>query len=557
MSKPRFTLPAPATDIQVVGLRADADTHSVRQAYDELMHKYEALETSERRYRSLFNSIDSGFCVIEVLIDQAGSVTDYRFVEVNSAFEAQTGLKDAIGKSMRALAPGHEQHWFDIYGRVAASGQPVRFQNRAVALNRWYDAYAFPVGPPTDRTVGILFTDITARKRAEEVLRDREQQLRFVTDHLPVLIVHCDSETRFKFVNRAYAERFGIDPEHVAGRTIIDVIGPSAYEVIRKHVEAALAGERIEFEELIPYEKIGRRWMHGVYIPEKSPDGRVVGFIAVIQDVTKRKDAEQALAESESRFRAVMEQSPFSVQIFTPDGRTVRVNRAWEVLWGITLADLSDYNILYDPQLEARGIAPYIRKAFAGQPVEIPAVQYDPNQTLPNRTRNRDPVRWVSAVAYPLHDETGHVREVVLVHQDITERKHAEDALAKTQQELKDYALNLEKTVAERTAKLRETVQELEASPTRSPTTCAPLSEPCVASPRFSKKNTPCVSTQSPWATSAASPVRPCAWINSSSIFLITARSSVPSCASPRSISTSWSAKSSPPTRNSTRPAPT
>jgi PAS domain S-box-containing protein len=456
------------------GVTADAGTEAaqgpesgelkaLRKANAELSRQCVSLAATAQRYRSLFNAIDTGFCIIEVLFDPEGTPVDYRFVEVNSAFEEQTGLKDAAGKSVREFMPDHEQHWFQIYGHVALSGQPIRFQNRAAALNRWYDAYAFRVGPPQDHTVGVLFTDITARKRTEEQLRDREQQLRFIADHLPLMIVHCDADTRYKFVNAAYAQQFGIDPEKVIGRKITDVVEPAVYDVVRPHIETALRGQRVEFEEMIPYEKLGERWMHGVYLPEKTPDGQVVGFVAVVQDITKRKNAERALSQSELRFRSLMEQAPFSIQIFAPDGRTLRVNRAWEELWGVTLDQVADYNVLRDPQLEAKGVSPFIARAFAGAPVEIPAVQYDPNQTIPNRTRYMDPVRWVAAVAYPLFDERGRVREVVLVHQDITQRKRAEEELAKTQQELKDYAVNLENTVADRTAKLRETVQDLEA----------------------------------------------------------------------------------------------
>ncbi len=467
MQERRFFSPAPvaATDAGTGAASGpeSAELKALRKANAELSRQCSTLADTAQRYRSLFNAIDAGFCVIEVVFDPAGNPVDFRFVEVNSAFEEQTGLKNVAGKSMRELVPSHEQHWYNIYGHVALSGQPIRFQNRAAALHRWYDAYAFRVGPASDRTVGILFTDITARKRAEEQLRDREQQLRFITDHLPVLIVHCDAETRYKFVNARYAEQFGIDPDKVIGRKISDVVEPAVYDVIRPHIEAALRGERVEFEEMLPYEKLGERWMHGAYLPEKTPDGRVVGFVAFVQDVTKRKNAERALSQSELHFRSLMEQAPFSIQIFAPDGRTLRVNRAWEQLWGVTLDQVADYNVLRDPQLEAKGISPFIARAFAGEPVEIPAVQYDPNQTIPNCTRYTDPVRWVAAVAYPLFDERGRVREVVLVHQDITRRKQAEEALAKTQQELKDYTVNLENTVADRTAKLRETVQELEA----------------------------------------------------------------------------------------------
>ena len=132
-----------------------------------------------------------------------------------------------------------------------------------------------------------------------------------------------------------------------------------------------------------------------------------------------------------------MEQAPFSVQILSPDGQTSRVNQAWSNLWGVSLEQLAGYNILHDPQLEATGVAPYLRRAFAGEAVAIPEIRYDPNDSLPGLTRHPDPVRWVSAVAYPLKDSGGRVREIVLVHDDITARKAAEGAVRESEEKLR------------------------------------------------------------------------------------------------------------------------
>jgi PAS domain S-box-containing protein len=89
------------------------------------------LRESEERYRALFNAIDSGFCIIEVLFDEVGTPVDYRFDEFNPAFEQQTGLRDAQGRRVRELVPQHEEHWFQIYGEVAVTGTPARLINRA------------------------------------------------------------------------------------------------------------------------------------------------------------------------------------------------------------------------------------------------------------------------------------------------------------------------------------------------------------------------------------------------------------------------------------------
>src|SRR3546814_3129861 len=100
------------------------------------------LHRGAEKYRSLFDSIEAGFCIIEMIFDDAGKPVDYRFIETNPAFARHTGLSDAVGKSMRSLVPGHEQHWFDIYGQVARTGEAVRFEDAAEALGGyWYDVY--------------------------------------------------------------------------------------------------------------------------------------------------------------------------------------------------------------------------------------------------------------------------------------------------------------------------------------------------------------------------------------------------------------------------------
>jgi PAS domain-containing protein len=96
----------------------------------------EALRESETRFRTLFESMDEGYCVAEVIFDETNNSTDYRFLEINPVFEKQTGIQNARGRLMREIAPQHEQHWFDIYGRVALSGETLRFERPAAALNR-------------------------------------------------------------------------------------------------------------------------------------------------------------------------------------------------------------------------------------------------------------------------------------------------------------------------------------------------------------------------------------------------------------------------------------
>jgi signal transduction histidine kinase/CheY-like chemotaxis protein len=154
---------------EVVGILAQGqDVTELRQQERQRRAAEAALSRSEERYQALFEAIDEGFCVIEILVDEGGDPVDYRFLETNPAFEGQTGLRHAVGRTARELVPGLESYWFEFYGRVAATGQAARFESHAPAMGRWFDAYASRVGAPEHRRVAVLFRDVSARKHAEQ-----------------------------------------------------------------------------------------------------------------------------------------------------------------------------------------------------------------------------------------------------------------------------------------------------------------------------------------------------------------------------------------------------
>ncbi|MEH2084770.1 MAG: ATP-binding protein [Nostoc sp.] len=133
-----------------------------------------ALRESEAKYRSLFENVNDGFCIIEMLYED-GQPFDYRFLEVNPAFETQSGFKQAIGKTARELAPNLEAVIFTNYETVLTTGEPIEFEILPVDIGRYLRVAAYRHGDPQNKQVAIVFSDITERKQAEEQLRRTAQ----------------------------------------------------------------------------------------------------------------------------------------------------------------------------------------------------------------------------------------------------------------------------------------------------------------------------------------------------------------------------------------------
>lgn len=137
----------------------------------EAIRAKEALRISEEKYRTLFESIDEGFCVIEMLYDDDHVAVNYRFIEVNNSFERYTGLQNVIGKTGKEVSPGTEAYWIKIYDKLLSTGESCRFENYHEATDRWYDSYAALLGGAESSLVVIVFNDVTDRKRYDQRLK--------------------------------------------------------------------------------------------------------------------------------------------------------------------------------------------------------------------------------------------------------------------------------------------------------------------------------------------------------------------------------------------------
>ena len=380
--------------------------------------------------------------LIDAPIAVASLDLEGRLVDANRALLDGSGysLDELRGRSFdefldpEASADAHQRFAAMASGSVETYRTERRYRARdgmrdvAIQMSLVRDESGRPTG-----CLAVL-QDVTAYKTAVREAAQRAAELAAVIESIPAAVYISDKH------GITAANQIGL--AQVGVRRVEELAG--AFEAIAQRLRTrdpetgapvapdqrafvrALRGERVDTEVLLTHLESGEdRLLRAVAAPVRI-DGSIVGAVAMTQDITDRRAVEDDLRLSEARYRELVDQSPLSIQILAPDGRTRHVNKAWERLWGVTFADVEHYDIRQDAQLAESGLMPTIENAFNGVPGQLAAILYDPQRTLPNLSRHADPRRWVRAVIYPVRGADGGVREVVLIHEDITEQMKAD-----------------------------------------------------------------------------------------------------------------------------------
>ena len=274
----------------------------------EQVRSQAALRDSEERYRTLLDSLDVGFCILEMKFDEAGRAIDYRIAEANPAFARQTGA-DVAGLWVSEFAPDLEQYWFDTYGRVALTGEPIHFENQADVFGRWFDVRALRIGDPAQARVAVFFSDISDRKRMEEALRvlnasleaqvaertaERDQIWQASAD----LFCVASFEGRLVSLNPAWTALLGWSEGELLGRPFLDFVHPDDRPATKAAAEALARGEsQPNFENRYRHRDGSHRWLSWNSVPR---DGRIY---ATVRDVTAVRAQAAALAQAEEALR--------------------------------------------------------------------------------------------------------------------------------------------------------------------------------------------------------------------------------------------------------------
>ena len=382
-----------------------------------------ALSASEARYRNLFDSIDEGFCVIEMIFDEDNKPVDFLFLEANPAFEKQSGVTEATGRRMSEIVTaGVEAHWFETYGQVALTGEPVRFTNECKPLSRWFDIYACRVGGPESRKVAVVFSDITERKKTEQELAERARLLDLSHD----AIVVRDMEGHIRYWNRGAEELYGWSRQEALGK-ISHLLLQTKFPTPVKIMTEELYRTDRWIGELGHATRAGR---HLIVLARKTLDrdgqGQPVAVLENLTDITARKQGEEALRASEARFRTAVGVVTSLIWTNNAEGLMEGEQPGWASFTGQALAEYQGYGWAkaVHPQDGPPTVAVW-KRAVAEKSI----FEFE------HRLRRRDGAwRLCSVRAVPVLDENGQIREWVGVHTDITERKQAEAALRESEE---------------------------------------------------------------------------------------------------------------------------
>ncbi len=385
--------------------------------------------------REVLGSISDAFFTLD---------RDWRITYVNNAFRehAQRPLDEFIGGHLWEMFPaGVGTTAYREMHRAMTERTGTEYEVFYEPLQKWFRGKVYP---KPDGGLAVYSRDVTVEKQATEELARRSGWLRLVTDAVPALISYVDAQGRYQFINQAYEAWFGRPREEAIGRHMRDVVGEAAFERLRPRVEAALAGERVAFEDEIPYRE-GTRHVHGDYVPDTRPDGSVAGFYVLVTEITQRTVGEQA----RGMLAAIVDSSDDAIVSKNLNSIITSWNRGAERLFGYTAPEAVGQSVTMlipeDRLAEEEFILDRIRR---GERV-------DHYETV-RRRKDGTPLD-VSLTVSPIVDGAGRVIGASKIARDISQRKQTEAVLRRNREEL-------EKALARRTEEVTRAQQVLAAT---------------------------------------------------------------------------------------------
>jgi|GEM_PF-6670683 len=378
----------------------------------------EALRASEERYRSLFDNMTEGFSLHEIICDARGHPKDYRFLEVNPAFEHLTGLKreELVGRTLNEVLPGEDPRWIENFGRVALTGEPVQFENYSPVLKRYYEVFAYC---PAPRQFAVIFRDTTGRKQAEEALQESRKDLAHAQEVGQIGSWRMDVRRNVLTWSEENHRIFGVPiGTSLTYESFLEIVHADDRESVDKKWQAGLRGEPYDIEHRIVV--AGEiKWVREKAFLEFDGAGELLGGFGITQDITERKRAEAALRESAETWQQTFASVPDLIMVLDKEHRIQRANRALTEVFGMSEAELTGrhcYEIVHHSP---------------GPPAFCPHVELlkDGQAHKEEVTEPRFGITWEISVA-PLRDDGGQVTGSVHVAHDITERKQAEEQMA-------------------------------------------------------------------------------------------------------------------------------
>ncbi|MFC1488735.1 PAS domain S-box protein [Thermodesulfobacteriota bacterium] len=295
-----------------------------------------------------------------------------------------------------------------------------------------------PTYEELEKRIKELEKKALARSRTEDALRESEEKYRLLIDNLPNIVFKGYKDGSIDFIDDQIELLTGYNKEEFNLRKInwLDIVVEEDKEKIRQTFIEALKTDKSYVREYRIKTKTG----DVIWIQEGSQiicdENREIKYISgAFLDITERKQIEIELKESNIRYTSLVDQSPISYEVYDKDGLLVRVNKAFEELWGVKAEDaVEKFNIKTDPQAEALGIKPFVARAYRGESVKPPETCWDPGKSgFPGRPR------WLNTRIYPIKDNMGEVTNVIIVHEDITERKKAEDTLRESEEKFRTF----------------------------------------------------------------------------------------------------------------------